>query len=922
MNFMFSNQSLIFSQKFKEWVKIIQKQDIFGELYYTIFIPSTNQIEQVKYSDIQEESPKFSKEYFQFIACLSMSQKMLDEGVILAPVGSSLIPLPHQIACLTRVIAEEKPRYLIADEVGLGKTIEAGLIYKELKLRRVVEKVLILCPKSLVIQWVSEMKNHFNEDFRLILSEEISRSHEIFNDVNIWKMFPLVVCSFDSVKPIEKRIGWKEEQIEKYNQQRFEKLLVAGWDLVIIDEAHKVAGATEGVSRNKLAKELTKAVPYVLLLTATPHQGKRDGFLRLMRLLDEEQFPNQNALSIETIAPYVIRTEKRKAIYADGRPLFTPRETRLIRFEETSSTQEKLYQSVEEYVKRGYKKMAGTHVILFLMVLQRILSSSTYALRRTLEKRLYYIHCNISGDMNKKLSNLDEFTEDEDIEQDLCEMQKDVLISDNEVDLLTELIENAKQIEASEVDTKAKQVLELIYQCQREEENSSLKVLIFTEFIATQEMLNSFFSSRGFQVVILNGQFSIEDRSNIQSKFQKDAEILISTEAGGEGINLQFCHIVINYDIPWNPMRLEQRIGRVDRIGQKQKVRAFNLVKKGSIEEYIQSLLEEKLTVILQDFGVSKISDVLDSNVSDETFNQIYREALLNPDLKPKLLNIFMEQLKEAAKSRIDISQLMVVNLDKNTQEENMRKTKFFEKLLESLVVNYLNYFSGSAIRGLFGWNLVLPDGTQIQEATFQSGESSINHYEMLGLNHPFIASLLSLQCPILKPEISTKLFIKSLPKSLHGTWSFWILQIKSFDKIISRYIPIYLDSNFQFFVPSSNRIWEKLCDGDFEIKLAEKSSQEILTNHYEIALNNAKSLFEKVRKQYEMHRQAEVNRKLNILNAKKKAVERIGIENIRKNRIREIDIEINRIKRNNNKPIDLIPNFSLILLTEVEGNE
>ena len=536
-----------FSKKFTEIVQIIESKQLFGDEYCNIYIPSINKVELVGIRDLEKEIPPLSKQNILYSLALANTHKMMEEGIFLASVGTSLIPLPHQIACLSRAITEGKSRYLIADEVGLGKTIEAGLIFKELKLRGYIEKILVLCPKSIVMQWVSEMKLHFNEEFKPILSDQISKSQKFFSEINFWKIFPYAVCSFDSVKPLLKRQGWTEKKIADYNRYRFENLISSGWDLVIIDEAHKVAGSTEGVARNKLAKELAKATPYLLLLTATPHQGKRDGFLRLMRLLDEDQFPNEDSLTLETISNYTIRTEKRNAINTNGKPLFKERKTLLVSFEEKNLQQEELHRAVEEYVRTGYRTTLGTYMILYLMVLQRILSSSTKALLRTLKKRLFHLQ---AGEQLK-------ITKDGELFGELEWKDKRILIDENEIEILKDLILLAEDCIVESVDTKAKELIEIIYHECRAEENPSLKILIFTEFMATQEMLKEFLSLRGLGVVTLNGQNSLEERIESQNRFKNDAEILISTEAGGEGINLQFCHIVINYDLPWNPMRLE-----------------------------------------------------------------------------------------------------------------------------------------------------------------------------------------------------------------------------------------------------------------------------------------------------------------------------------------------------------------------------
>jgi SNF2 family DNA or RNA helicase len=178
---------------------------------------------------------------------------------------------------------------------------------------------------------------------------------------------------------------------------------------------------------------------------------------------------------------------------------------------------------------------------------------------------------------------------------------------------------------------RAETLLDILYDKQREENNPELKFLIFTEFVPTQEMLREFLEERGFSVVCLNGSMDLDQRRRVQQSFAEKTRILVSTDAGGEGLNLQFAHVVINYDLPWNPMRIEQRIGRVDRIGQKYPVKAFNLVFEDSVELRVREVLENKLLTILDEFGVDKSEDVLDSAESGTLFEQLYAQAILNP---------------------------------------------------------------------------------------------------------------------------------------------------------------------------------------------------------------------------------------------------------------------------------------------------
>lgn len=199
--------------------------------------------------------------------------------------------------------------------------------------------------------------------------------------------------SLDSVKPMDKRRGWSAERVAAYNQSRFEDLVTSGWDLVVVDEAHRLGGSTDQVARYKLGKGLAEAAPYVLLLSATPHQGKTDAFHRLMNLLDDEAFPDEESVSRDRVAPYVIRTEKRKALDADGKALFKPRRTQMIpvAWESRHHLQQLLYESVTDYVREGYNQALREkkrHIGFLMILMQRLVVSSTRAIRTTLERRL------------------------------------------------------------------------------------------------------------------------------------------------------------------------------------------------------------------------------------------------------------------------------------------------------------------------------------------------------------------------------------------------------------------------------------------------------------------------------------------------------------------------------------------------------
>ena len=376
--------------------KVIEQQTLWGQTVCRIWLPNQDAVVRVPRSALRPLSadlrPEIEAGRIAYVAAAAKVAEVLEgstsatEGhVLLAPMESNVIPLPHQIHALSRAISGDRVRYLLADEVGLGKTIEAGLIMRELKLRGLVRRILVVAPKGLATQWVAEMQTHFNEQFQLVLGDDINTLQRLAPQFDknadhrssAWTMFDQVIVSLDSVKPMDKRRGWTAERVAEYNRSRFEDLITAGWDLVVVDEAHRLGGSTDQVARYKLGKGLAEAAPYVLLLSATPHQGKTDAFHRLMNLLDDDAFPDMESVTRDRVAPYVIRTEKRKAIDAEGKPLFKPRRTQMapVAWESRHHLQQLLYEAVTDYVREGYnqalrekKRHIGFQVILVQLV--------------------------------------------------------------------------------------------------------------------------------------------------------------------------------------------------------------------------------------------------------------------------------------------------------------------------------------------------------------------------------------------------------------------------------------------------------------------------------------------------------------------------------------------------------------------------
>ena len=479
-------------------------------------------------------------------------------------------------------------------------------------------------------QWASEMQEKFHEKFQVILPSDYDTIRRLTDNDDVYGQFDQVISPMDSIKPIEKHADWSEEKVEKYNEERIYSIINSGWDLIIIDEAHRVAGSSGEVARYKLGNLLAQASPYLLLLSATPHNGKTEPFLRLIRLLDADAFPNAKSIVREQVAPFLIRTEKREAIDNNGNLLFKNRITHLvtISWDERNNLQRELYEMVSSYVAKTYNKALRNRkknmcLIFLLIIMQRMVTSSTAAIRQSLERRLNVLLEQRTCVGNLREEDLDELNIEDGVEDALEAISLDMEL---EIEELKQIISLAKQAQFQNQDAKVEPLLNEIDAILSEDRTQ--KVIIFTEFVATQTYLQELLVNRGYTVTILNGGMSIDERNAAMQEFKTSTSIFISTDAGGEGLNLQFANIIINYDLPWNPMKIEQRCGRVDRIGQQRDVHIYNFIVGETVENRVREVLEEKLSVILKEMGVDKYSDVLDSEVAECDFTDVYMRSI------------------------------------------------------------------------------------------------------------------------------------------------------------------------------------------------------------------------------------------------------------------------------------------------------
>jgi len=594
---------------------------------------------------------------------------------LLAMNTSKVDPLPHQIeAVYGYVLRLPRIRFLIADDPGAGKTIMAGLIIKELKLRNLIRRVLIVTPGHLRDQWKRELKDRFEERF---LPIDRNLLDALYGE-NLWSREDQIITSIDFAK--------REEILPSITSTHF--------DLIIVDEAHKMSAyrygdKTEKTARYRLGERLSQITEHLLFLTATPHKGDPDNFRLFLDLLEPGFFATNEMLqeSIENKDnPLFIRRVKEDLKDFEGRPLFLPRHVKTISFElGTESPREKeLYNELSRYVNTQYNKALSRdkrrNIAFALVILQRRLASSTYALLKSLERRKKRLEDLLKGAGEKKLPEesfdfeaVEDLSEEERWrEEELWEL---LSVAENrdelkkEIQTIEALISKARAIIQGEEEVKLKELKRTLEELSRKYRRpEDKKILIFTESKDTLDYLEKKIKSWGYLVNTIHGGLKLEERVKAESVFRNETQVMVATEAAGEGINLQFCHLMINYDIPWNPNRLEQRMGRIHRYGQQKEVYVFNLVAADTREGRVLNRLFQKLEEIKQALGSDKVFDVLSEVMYGIPLSQLLIEA--------------------AAKAR-DLDDILR-EIDISIDPEYVARVK--ENLGESLATRYIDY--------------------------------------------------------------------------------------------------------------------------------------------------------------------------------------------------------------------------------------
>ena len=922
--------------------KVLSLKKVFGVEKAVIRILKSNDTVETKLELLAVAPNSFSASKVRFLAIAAKIKSEVSQQRLLAPFESNVIPLPHQILALEKVMAGQYLRFLIADEVGMGKTIETGLVLKELKLRSMVKRVLIIVPKSAMLQWQQEMKKHFNEDFHIYDTDYINTLTRTFarldadNEINIFTHHNQLIVSMDALKPIESRQGWSKSKIEEYNRYRIESVLSAEFDLLIIDECHKVGGSSLQVGRYQMADTLCNAIPNVLLLSATPHRGKSDHFRRILQLLDADAFSGEGMPKLSELEPYVVRTEKRQAIDYDGKPLFNKRNTQkevVLYNENVHAKQRKLYEAVTQYVIEGFNLAQQTknNSYGFVMILfQRMMSSSTKAILDAMQKRANRLE-NEKQDFTKEniLQNRGEFGFDGymdlENEENLFSFVEEAQANyETELSLLKDLIRMAKDCLNTEIDAKVAFLLEKLSQLKKAEANPDLKFLIFTEFTSTQFMLKELLENQGGYVCeAINGSMEFDQRIVALKNFKSNAQILISTDAAGESLNMQFAHIVINYDMPWNPMVVEQRIGRVDRIGQTHEVIAINLLLDNSVDKRVYEVIETKLNQIMNELGIDKTTDVLDSTLEREGINRLYLTSLLDPKKFEQESNTWLADIK-AKLSEYRSTEGALPTLDTQAiKAENVDAIKHspLPKWLENLSKNYLqtkNIPYQAFHEGLKFSFLTYKE----QLYTFNIKESVNNPIpEPLSLQHEIIQTMLSDAIPFNESH-AIPIIQLGQGNSSEGYWSLWHLTVKNQFESKEIIQPIFISAEGDAYPAYAQDIWKKLVQEAHTLTytgvLDMEESQRVFGEMTEKIEHTLQSQYEEFEAKIQENTERIKGNKVKAFSFQEKQLQRIGIENIRKSRLQKLQKEKEMWLHSFDAAKEVMPSLSALLIVKI----
>ena len=558
-------------------------------------------------------------------------------------------PLPHQIHLVHRILRSGNLNWLVADDVGLGKTIEVGMLLSALQQRGTFRRILVVTPPGVMRQWQEELSDKFGFDDFLIYGHDFE-----VNEPRHWKLYDHVIGSMDRFK----------------GEDHLSALLGAEpWDLIIVDEAHRLTRRQYGnkyhsSQRFQLAARLRQRSDSIVMLTATPHQGLQDQFKALLELLRPDRRRQIQTLELnpQILEDMVIRNNKADVTDADGNFIFKGKTTKTLSVTVSEASKE-FDKALQHYVKKGYQAAQrlgrqGIPIGFVMTVYRKLASSSIAAIHQALRRRRdrlqqESIRQNVSSNA-AEIANKDEELQLEDERyvgeyEELVATQNAEQFFEGELAKLDELINQAESLlrDDHKLQSFMERLLEIV-DSHREGE----RILIFTEYRATQSYLEKALMARfgNNAVALIHGGQSQNERREAIERFEESAQFLVSTEAGGEGINLhRRCHFMVNYDLPWNPMRIVQRTGRLYRYGQNERVVVFNVHAPETIDADIVQTMYGKLLQICQDMAT--VGDEFREGLEDDVLGEVAN--IMQLDVEKVLANATTEDI-DRTQSRID----------------------------------------------------------------------------------------------------------------------------------------------------------------------------------------------------------------------------------------------------------------------------
>ena len=623
-----------------------------------------------------------------------------------------------------------------------------------------------------------------------------------------------------------------------------------------------------------------------------------------------------------------MRSEKRFAVDYDGKKLFNERTT--TRFDVQldpvrHAAQIALYKHITDYVRICFGRAKSTKrnaTGLVMVMLQKLASSSTDAILSALRTRLYRLE---NGEDEDELDGygLDGSLDYEDDELNVGDYSVEHTSSElnTEIEMLQKLVEEAEQCRNSETDAKATALVEKIYSLRSSGIEANNKVLVFTEFRQTQDFLIRVLNEQGLKCEKVNGSMSMEERHHALVHFRDEADVLVATDAAGESLNMQFCHIIINYDLPWNPMALEQRIGRVDRIGQKYEVQAYNMLTNNSVDYRIYNIIVEKLDLIMEELGIDKTSDVLDSTIDAKKINHLYLQSLLDPKRFEFASESWLYDIKQKLNDyKSTEGALPTISPDEiNARSAAEVKYSPLPIWLENLMTLYCQAYGFQWRKNLIGSTEYHFGKGNILKAVFDTDKAADNpDAEQLNLQHPIIKQILNEVDAGMQGKIPV---LQSFDrKETAGYLTIWKVSALNEKESKVTYTAQFVSDQGRVFVPYANALWNKLVQdaNAFQQVSWEGGCPDFESNTQLHA--NLYAVFHRMEEGIMTGLQTIAEKKLRALDFTEQRLSRIGIENIRLAKMRRLKEEREEWMNTFRKSAHVVPEVKHILTVKIDG--